>query len=116
LRAPRIRHYVMTYAAHCCELFAVRSWMVAFITHAAPGVSLPAPTIAAVLNLLGPPASIAGNELAGGPRVRMVRPPIAASAGLGAGLRPGGGRGSGCAGLPFTRSPTGRARAGLPAG
>src|SRR3954465_4893584 len=30
LRVPRIRHYILTYAAHCCELFAVRSWMVAF--------------------------------------------------------------------------------------
>jgi predicted MFS family arabinose efflux permease len=82
LRAPRIRHYVMTYAAHCCELFAVRSWMVAFLTHAAPGVSVPAPTIAAVVNLLGPPASIGGNELAAGRRVRMVRVTMAASAAL----------------------------------
>jgi predicted MFS family arabinose efflux permease len=73
LRVPGIRHYVMTYAAHCCELFAVRSWIVAFLAHAAPSVRVSGPTIAALLNLLGPPASIGGNEIAAGRRVRVVR-------------------------------------------
>jgi MFS family permease len=94
LRVRRIRHYVIVYAAHCCELFAVRSWIVAFLTHAAPGVPVSAPTIAAVLNLLGPPASIGGNEFAAGRRVRIVRLMMGASAvlavaaGLTAGSRP----------------------------
>lgn len=69
----RIAGYVAGYAAHCWELFAVRSWIVAFLTFAAGGAGLPAPTIAALINLLGPPASISGNEIASGRRVRMVR-------------------------------------------
>jgi MFS family permease len=80
LRAPRIRHYVMTYAAHCCELFAVRSWIVALLTHAGAGARVPAPTVAAVLNLLGPPASIGGNEIASRRRARTIRAIMAASA------------------------------------
>jgi MFS family permease len=94
LRVRGIRHYVITYTAHCCELFAVRSWVVAFLTHAAPGVPVSAPTIAAGLNLLGPPASIGGNEIAAGRRVRIVRLIMASSAvlavatGLTAGSRP----------------------------
>jgi predicted MFS family arabinose efflux permease len=82
LRVPRIRHYVITYAAHCCELFAVRSWMVAFLAHAGVGGRISAPTIAAALNLLGPPASIGGNEVAAGRRIRTVRVIMAASAAL----------------------------------
>jgi predicted MFS family arabinose efflux permease len=73
LRVPRIRQYILTYAAQCCELFAVRSWMVAFLAHAGAGVRVPAATIAALLNLLGPPASIGGNEIAAGRRIRAVR-------------------------------------------
>jgi MFS family permease len=69
----RIAGYVAGYAAHCWELFAVRSWIVAFLTFAAGGAGLSAPTIAALINLLGPPASISGNEIASGRRVRMVR-------------------------------------------
>jgi MFS family permease len=94
LRVRRIRHYVITYAAHCCELFAVRSWMVAFLTHAGAGVYMSPPTIAAVLNLLGPPASIGGNEIAAGRRIRTVRLTMVSSAvlavmvGLTAGSRP----------------------------
>ena len=82
LRAPRVRQYILTYTAHCCELFAVRSWMVAFLTHAAAGVSVAPPTIAAALNLLGPPASIGGNEIAGRRRIRTVKRIMTASAAL----------------------------------
>ena len=73
LRAPRIRRYVLSYAAHCCELFAVRSWIVALLTHAGAGARMPASTIAAAVNLIGPPASIGGNEFAAGRRMRTVR-------------------------------------------
>lgn len=73
LRDRRIRSYVMGYAAHCWELFAVRSWLVAFLAFAAAGAPISGPTIAAILNLLGPPASISGNEIAAGRRVRVVR-------------------------------------------
>jgi MFS family permease len=82
LRDRRILGYVTGYAAHCFELFAVRSWLVAFLSFAAPGTSLTAPTIAAIVNLLGPPASISGNELASGRRVRVVRVTMTVSAAL----------------------------------
>jgi MFS family permease len=73
LKDRRIIGYVLGYAAHCWELFAFRSWMVAFLSFAAGGAALAAPTIAALINLLGPPASISGNEIAAGRRLRVVR-------------------------------------------
>lgn len=73
LKDRRIAGYVMGYAAHCWELFAFRSWMVAFLSFAAGGAALSAPSIAAIINLLGPPASISGNEIAAGRRLRTVR-------------------------------------------
>jgi MFS family permease len=82
LRDRRIAGYIAGYAAHCWELFAVRAWIVAFLSFAAPGARLTAPTIAAVINLLGPPASISGNEIASGRRVRVVRVTMAAAAAL----------------------------------
>jgi len=69
----RIGGYIVGYAAHCWELFAIRSWIVAFLTFAAGGAGVSAPTIAALINLLGPPASISGNEIALGRRLRVVR-------------------------------------------
>ena len=73
VRDRRIAGYVMGYAAHCWELFALRSWLVAFLGFAAAGARVSAPTIAAIVNLLGPLASISGNELAAGRRLRTVR-------------------------------------------
>lgn len=73
VRDRRIGGYIIGYAAHCWELFAVRAWLVAFLSFAASGTAVSAPTIAAFMNLLGPPASISGNEIAAGRRVRMVR-------------------------------------------
>jgi MFS family permease len=70
--------FIGGYAAHCWELFGVRAWMVAFLAYASasdPDHRLPwaAATMAAVINLLGPPASILGNELASrAGRVRYV--------------------------------------------
>lgn len=61
--------YVLGYAAHCWELFGLRSWMVAFVAFcyardaASSGALAPA-TVAAIVNLLGQPASIVGNEIA----------------------------------------------------
>ncbi|GIK45804.1 MAG: MFS transporter [Burkholderiales bacterium] len=62
--------YVLGYAAHSWELFGLRAWMVAFIafayTQSPEGTPLWAPaTAAAAINLLGIPASIFGNEVAG---------------------------------------------------
>jgi MFS family permease len=62
--------YVLGYAAHSWELFGLRSWMVAFIAFAyalspQAGVAWSAAAAAAAINLLGIPASILGNEIAG---------------------------------------------------
>ena len=62
--------YVLGYAAHSWELFGLRAWMVAFIAFAyalSPDANIPwAPAAAAAaINLLGIPASIFGNEIAG---------------------------------------------------
>jgi MFS family permease len=61
--------YTLGYAAHCLELFGSRGWMVAFLAYSASlhsGPSFPwhAAAIAAVVNLIAVPASIAGNEVA----------------------------------------------------
>ncbi len=60
--------YVLGYAAHMWELFSMRSWMVAFLTHSRQAQItagwVPSPTqVAALINLIGLPASIGGNEL-----------------------------------------------------
>jgi MFS family permease len=60
--------YIVGYAVHCLELFGSRSWMVAFLTFSAglraSGFPWSAQSIAAAVNLLAVPASIAGNEVA----------------------------------------------------
>jgi len=61
--------YTFGYAAHCLELFGSRAWMVAFLAFSASlhaGASFPwhPAAIAAVVNLIAVPASIAGNEIA----------------------------------------------------
>jgi MFS family permease len=76
LAHPGVRRYVLGYAAHCWELFGLRSWQVAFIAFASStsGSSCPwlnATDSAALINLFGLPASVLGNEAAG--RVGRVR-------------------------------------------
>lgn len=62
--------YILGYAVHCWELFGLRSWLPAFfafslaLTTTGSTSLLGAATLAALVNLLGPPASIFGNELA----------------------------------------------------
>ena len=62
--------YIIGYAAHGFELTAMRSWLTAFLVFvlardAALAAQLPSPTvIAAVITLIGLPASLMGNELA----------------------------------------------------
>lgn len=64
------------YAAHCWELFALRSWMVAFFAFASAqggtGLWWSGPSTAAAINLLGPAASVLGNETAIGRRRRAI--------------------------------------------
>jgi MFS family permease len=70
----------MGYAAHNWELFAFRSWLVVFLGFAAAGARISHPTIAALVNLLGPLGSISGNEIAAGRRLRTVRVLMGAAA------------------------------------
>jgi MFS family permease len=69
LAQREVRRYITGYAVHCWELFGLRSWLVAFIVFAAAASSQPPPLTAteaaALINLLGLPASILGNEAAG---------------------------------------------------
>jgi MFS family permease len=69
LRQRESMSYVLGYAAHCWELFAFRTWLVAFMTFTAAaqasGVGESTiTTLASVLLLLGLPASVLGNEIA----------------------------------------------------
>lgn len=67
LRDAEVRTYVLGYAVHCWELFGLRSWIVGLLTFSATHGSFPlAPASAAALvNLVGIPASVLGNEVAG---------------------------------------------------
>lgn len=71
--------FVLGYAAHVWELFGMRAWLVAFLAFAyslQPAGALPplSPTqLAALILLLGMPASVVGNELA----LRFGRRPTA---------------------------------------
>lgn len=69
IRNRRAFGYILAYAAHSWELFALRSWIVAFLVFAqaqqaadAPGHDWSASAIAAVVIMLGLPASVLGNE------------------------------------------------------
>lgn len=69
LRSADTMRYVAGYAAHVWELFALRAWLVPFVTFvasargAAPPVS--AATLAAIVAMVGVPSSMAGAELIG---------------------------------------------------
>ncbi|KIH76516.1 Nitrate/nitrite transporter NarK [Geoalkalibacter ferrihydriticus] len=62
--------YIFGYAAHCWELFGLRSWMPAFfafsmgLTATQGGFWFGAAALAAWVNMIGPLASILGNEVA----------------------------------------------------
>lgn len=70
LKDRAVLGYVAGYAVHCWELFGLRAWIVAllafgFATGSAASVPLAPASAAALINLVGIPASILGNELAG---------------------------------------------------
>jgi MFS family permease len=67
-RSKTAMAYVLAYAAHMWELFSLRSWIVAFLAFSIQlqptGAFTWSPTqIAFIINLIGLPASIGGNEL-----------------------------------------------------
>ncbi len=69
LRDRSTMRFITAYAAHSWEMFAFRTWIVAFLTFAAfhgdaPGGPVLVSAIATVLILAGLPAGLLGNELA----------------------------------------------------
>ncbi|MFA6313662.1 MAG: MFS transporter [Sterolibacterium sp.] len=72
LKDRAVLGYVAGYAVHCWELFGLRAWIVALLAFgfaAGSAAAVPVPlspaSAAALINLIGIPASILGNELAG---------------------------------------------------
>ncbi len=68
LRNRRAMAYILAYAAHMWELFSMRSWMVAFLVycrqlHPTGALGWSPTQVVALINLIGLPASIGGNEL-----------------------------------------------------
>ncbi len=68
LRSRQAMAFILGYAAHMWELFSLRSWMVAFLAFSRqlqpPDLTTWSPTqVVALVNLIGLPASIGGNEL-----------------------------------------------------
>lgn len=92
LAQRRALGFALAYGAHCFELFGFRTWLVAFLVFAAArsGAEVDRAwiaTLATFVLLLGLPASLVGNELAGRlPRAPTVAVLMLASAALGAGL------------------------------
>ena len=69
LRCRPVMGYVLAYAAHNFELFAFRSWVVAYLVFAeglgtGRELMVGATVLAALVNLMGVPSSVLGNELA----------------------------------------------------
>jgi MFS family permease len=69
IREPAVVALVLAYGLHCAELFALRSWCVAFLSAvqdrgaSAPPRWLAPAAIVALANVLTAPASVLGNEL-----------------------------------------------------
>ncbi|MEI8303256.1 MAG: MFS transporter [Burkholderiales bacterium] len=89
--------YILGYAAHCFELYGMRTWIVAFWTFVAArhgGQALLEPiTVSVLVTLLAMPASILGNECAirfGRHRAITVIQVLSAATALGIGLAAGG--------------------------
>ncbi len=71
VRNRRAFAYVLAYSAHNWELFAFRSWIVTFLVYSqslqaegATGLTWSATALAALIGVLGLPASVLGNEAA----------------------------------------------------
>jgi len=82
LRNRKVLAYTLTYCVHNAEVFALRSWVVAYLVFSmslqaadALGTTIRATVIATLTGLMGMPGSILGNEVArkfGRPRVLLA--------------------------------------------
>lgn len=77
LRSGESMRYVIAYAAHVWELFALRAWVVPFVVFCerlrGTASPLSVATLAAVVSLIGVPSSMAGAELSSRiPRHRLI--------------------------------------------
>lgn len=97
LRNRTAMGYILGYAAHCFELYGMRTWIVAFWTFVAArhgGQALLEPiTVSVLVTLLAMPASILGNECAiryGRHRAITVIQVLSAATALAIGLMAGG--------------------------
>ena len=90
LRSRPVMAYVLSYAAHMWELFSFRAWIVAFLVFSIQRQPAEAfvwsPTqVAFLINLIGVPASIGGNELSRKfGRRKLISTVMLVSGGLGA--------------------------------
>jgi MFS family permease len=90
LRSRPVMAYVLSYAAHMWELFSFRAWIVAFLVFSIQRQPAEAfvwsPTqVAFLINLIGVPASIGGNELSRKfGRRKLISTVMLVSTGLGA--------------------------------
>jgi MFS family permease len=90
LRSRAAMGYVLSYAAHMWELFSLRSWIVAFLAFSirlqpAESFSWSPTQVAFLINLIGLPASIGGNELSRKlGRIRVLTIVMIVSTGIGA--------------------------------
>jgi len=98
LRNRAAMGYILGYGAHCFELYALRTWLVAFwafvvARHGAQAAVLDPIGVSVLVTLLAMPASIAGNELSirfGRHRAITVIQVLSAGVALSIGLAAGG--------------------------
>jgi len=98
LRNRAAMGYILGYGAHCFELYALRTWLVAFwafvvARHGAQAAVLDPIGVSVLVTLLAMPASIAGNELSirfGRHRAVTVIQVLSAGVALSIGLAAGG--------------------------
>ena len=68
LKNKQALHYILGYGIHCLELFASRNWIVAYLifcsAHGQDDLPLAIPVLVGLINFIGVPSSILGNEMA----------------------------------------------------
>ncbi len=68
LKNKQASHFILGYGIHCLELFASRNWIVAYLTfcsaHGQADLPMAIPVLVGLINFIGVPSSILGNEMA----------------------------------------------------